>query len=361
MDTNALSLGQWFGDLGDCYDSAVNNHGEETQNYTIAGQNVRFRFAGSSLQQIYCPAFKHLERIDEATDQQSLTDLSILIFQETDSSLRLPKPPVSIEDFSPRGDIRGFSNKHFKTAFQPFGKIISSYSIARKTAIVCVGDLASVYNFERAAPLRSLLGWFMREKGLQLAHAAAVAFQGQGLLLSGKSGSGKSNTALASIASGLDYISDDFCAITSNPEPTAYSLYGTGRTRTEDFLRLPFLESLVDRREDFPQDKELYLLNCHFPSRLITKCKLKAVMLPRIDPSQPLSLEPISRQEALLSLAPITATLLPDAGPEVLMRLGKLVRSLPCFRLNLGPDIQKVPGFLKRSILEPLPTSSISE
>ena len=84
-------------------------------------------------------------------------------------------------------------------------------------------------------------------------------------------------------------------------------------------------------------------------------------MLPRIDPSQPLSLEPISRQEALLSLAPITTTLLPDAGPEVLMRLGKLVRSLPCFRLNLGPEIQKVPGFLKRSILEPLPTSSISE
>jgi hypothetical protein len=351
----------WFADLRRCYRSAVNQTTEEEHWFEIADLTVRFRFAGNALQRIYCPAFKHLTSRPLVPPERGDPDLTVHFFLESDAQTALPPPPGGVEDFSPRGDIRGFNNDHCKAAFQPFGKILSAYLLSEKQAILSVGDLGSVYNFERAAPIRPILGWLMREHGRQLTHAAVVAHEGHGLLLAGKSGSGKSNTALASIGAGLQYLSDDFCAVASQPEPTAYSLFGTGRTKTEDLARLPFLETLVDRSEDFPQDKELYLLNHHFPKQVIAKCALKAVLLPKVDPNQPLSLAPISRQQALLSLAPITTTLLPDAGPEVLTRLGALVRALPCYRLNLGPEIEAVPHFLRETILRLSKPSLASE
>ncbi|MDA7646967.1 hypothetical protein N8675_03440 [Akkermansiaceae bacterium] len=358
---NVVDPELWYADLKQCYRSAASRTTEEERCFEIANLIVRFRFAGNALQRIYCPAFEHLAC--RAADSQigKKPDLTVHFFVESDAQTPLPPPPGGIADFSPRGDIRGFNNENCKAAFQPFGKILSSYLIGEKQAILCVGDLDSVYNFERAAPIRPILGWLMREHGRQLAHGAVVAHQGQGLLLAGKSGSGKSNTALASIGAGLQYLSDDFCAVASTPEQVAYSLFGTGRTKTEDLARLPFLEALTDQLEDFPQDKELYLLNRHFPERVVAKCMLKAVLLPKVAPSHPLSLTPVSQQQALLSLAPITTTLLPDAGPEVLARLGAIVRSLPCYRLNLGPEIEAVPLFLRETILRLSKPSLASE
>ena len=341
----------WFRELEKTYVAAENRVRVINRYFRIADLTVLLRFASPSLQQIYCPAFEHLEINTQDLSHLPEVDLTVQLFTEQDSSTVLPQPPRSAEDFSPRGDIRGFSNSACKVAYQPFGKIITAYMVGEKLGMVCVGDLPSVYNFERATPLRSLLAWFMSEHNRQIAHGAVVSLNGQGLLLAGKGGSGKSNTALACLAAGLDYLSDDLCAIANEPQPMAYSLYSTARTKTEDCARLPCLASLVDRRETFPQDKEIYLLKQHFHQQLVPKTQLKAVLLPQIDFSHPLSVVPISRQAALLALAPVTTTILPDSGPEVIAQLGKLVRSLPSYRLYLGNDINEIPRFIRETIL----------
>ncbi len=176
----------WFADLKRCYRSAANRTSEEEIWFDIAELRVRFRFAGKALQRVYCPAFAHLTCSQPVSSAGKAPDLTVNFFAEEDAYATLPPAPGVLEDFSPRGDIRGFNNEHFKAAFQPFGKILSAYLLREKQAILCVGDLNSVYNFERAAPIRPILGWLMREHGRQLAHAAVVAHQGQGLLLAGK-------------------------------------------------------------------------------------------------------------------------------------------------------------------------------
>lgn len=342
----------WFKELENSYYSAANQIQTVDRYFRMADLTVLLRFASAQLQQIYCPAFEHLEiQTDNNLVHSPKPDLTVQLFAEQDSSIALPNPPRRAEDFSPRGDIRGFNNSAFKTAYQPFGKIISAYQVEKKCGIVCVGDLPSVHNFERATPLRSLLAWFMRDHKRQLSHGAVISYQGQGLLLAGKGGSGKSNTALACLEAGLEFLSDDLCAIANEPQPVAYSLYGSARAKTEDTTRLPFLASLVDRRESFVQDKEIYLLNHFFPRQLIPKTQLKAILLPQIDSSCPLSLEPVSRQLALLALAPVTATILPDSGPEVISQLGRLVRALPTYRLYLGNKIHQIPPFLRETIV----------
>lgn len=347
-----VSPEKWFNELEKNCLAATNRVRLSDRYFRIADLTMLLRFASPSLQQIYCPAFEHLEITTEDLPHSAKADLIVQFFTEQDSSTILPQPPRRSEDFSPRGDIRGFNNSAFKVAYQPFGKIITAYMVEESRGIVCVGDMASVHNFERAAPLRSLLSWFMRDHNRQLTHGAVISHQGEGLLLAGKGGSGKSNTALACLAAGLDFLSDDLCAIANDPQPTAYSLYGTARTKTEDFTRLPFLTPLIDRRETFPQDKEIYLLNQHFPQQLVQQTQLKAILLPQIDSARPLSLVPISRQAALLALAPVTTTILPDSGPEVIAQLGKLVRALPTYRLCLGSDINEIPRFLCDTIVQ---------
>jgi len=347
---NRVDSEHWYAELELRFESAAHRVGTEDRWYRIGDLVMHLVFAGQGVQRIVCPAFEHLAIPTPDDGSELKIDFTAQLFAEQDAGHRLPPPPVSLESFSARGDIAGLNNAACKASLQPFGKIISAYLVEQRRAVIYYGDLSSVYNFERASPLRSLLGWVMRGHGRQLVHAGVVSHLGQGLLLGGKGGSGKSNTALACLAADMEFLGDDFCSVASEPELTAYSLFGTGRTRTEDMERLPFLKSLFDRTESFPQDKELYLLARSFPKLLIPKCRLRAVLLPRVAVDRELSLEPASRREALLALAPITTTLLPDSGPEVIQNLGVLVRSLPAYRLYLGPDIAKVPHFLRQTI-----------
>ena len=334
----------WFAELEACFATATPLSDQVEQRcFRMGGLLLRLRFAGCRAQRIVCPAFEHLASHESAPEP----DFTLQIFSQSDSPLPLPPPPAHLEDFSPRGDIQGFNTDWLKACFQPFGRILSACLLPERRAVVCYGDPGSIYNFERAAPLRPLLSWIMRSQGRQLVHAGAVALDGKGLLLGGKGGSGKSNTALACLLGGLDFLSDDFCAVVSQPEPTAYSLYATARTRRSDFARLPELARLADQSDLLPQDKELYYLAPAFPRQTVASCRLKAILIPQVGTGRSIGLEPISSREALLSLAPVTTSLLPDAGPEVLLNLGSLVRALPAYRLHLGDNSAQIPGFIR--------------
>lgn len=342
--TATLDRQAWFAAMEACF-AAGSPHPDEVEQHSfhIGGLLLRLRFAGCRAQRIVCPAFEHLASREPAAEP----DFTIQIFSQSDSPLPLPPPPATLRDFSPRGDIQGFNTVLLKVSYQAFGRILSACLLPERRAVVCYGDPDSIYNFERAAPLRPLLSWIMRSQGRQLVHAGAVALDGTGILLGGKGGSGKSNTALACLLGGLDFLSDDFCAVASQPEPTAYSLYATARTRRSDFARLPDLARLADQSDLLPQDKELYYLAPTFPRQTVASCRLKAILIPQVGTGRSIGLEPISSREALLSLAPVTTSLIPDAGPEVLANLGALVRALPAYRLHLGDDSAQIPGFIR--------------
>jgi hypothetical protein len=340
----------WFAELGACFAAAVRHTGRvEERSFRVGGLLLRLRFAGEATQRIVCPAFEHLA----SQEPDATPDYTFHLFSQRDSPLLLPPPPAPLESFSPRGDIQGFNTEWLKASFQPFGKILSACHLPERRAVICYGEPDFIYNFERAAPLRPLLAWIMRARGRQLVHAGAVACQGEGILLGGKGGSGKSNTALACLLAGLDFLSDDFCAVASLPLPTAYSLFATARTRRTDFARLPDLARLADRSDPLPQDKELYFLAPAFPRQTIASCRIKAIFLPQVSTSRSIGLEPVSSREALLSLAPVTTTLLPDAGPEVLANLGALARSLPAYRLHLGNKNHAIPAFIRDFLASP--------
>ena len=88
-------------------------------------------------------------------------------------------------------------------------------------AIYWVNDSDLIPHFECGAPLIPILHLWMSYMGSQLLHAAAVGLPNKGVLIVGKGGSGKSNTALSCLNSKLYYAADDYCILSFNPEPVA--------------------------------------------------------------------------------------------------------------------------------------------
>jgi hypothetical protein len=171
------------------------------------------------------------------------------------------------------------------------------------------------------------------------------------VLLIGRSGAGKSNTALGCLASALSYASDDFCAVSTTDPPVVYSLYSTGKTQERDWGRHPFLAQLAPNLDPERRDKAIYFLNEAAPHKLIASFPLKAILLPRSS-SENCTIIPVPSVAAVRICGPDTARLLPDAGPEVLRCIAHLVRSVPCYELQLGSKPEIIPDVIAALLAE---------
>jgi hypothetical protein len=95
----------------------------------------------------------------------------------------------------------------------------------------------------------------------------------------------------------------------------------------------------------------IYFLERAVPERLIAEFPLKAMLLLRRGGSD-CAVRTAAANAVLAASAPDTARLLPDAGPEVLQTVGRLVRRLPCFELSLGPDPDRIGGTIEALLAE---------
>jgi hypothetical protein len=315
--------------------------------FKIAGLILQLRVLGSTLEPYVAAALEHLE----IAGPQSFAHLTLHCWDCGALGVDFPTAPVAIEAFTPRGEVRGLNNRRFHAAFDSGGRQLSLFDVHLRQAVYCVGAAAAIPRFEIAEPIRAILSWFMRENGRQLIHAAAVGEPEGGVLLIGRSGAGKSNTALGCLASNLRYAADDFCAVSAEANPQVYSIYCTGKTHESDWAHHPFLASLAPNLDPERREKAIYFLSRTCPDKLISEFPLKAILLPRRGETT-CSLRPISRAAALRLAAPDTARLLPDAGAEVMQCIAKLVRKTPCYELWLGSNPENVPKEISR-FLEP--------
>ena len=309
--------------------------------FDIAGYTLRVRFIGPALAEIVAPALSHLEFAPSTGD----ADLTLYCWDCESLGIKFPQAPVSIDAFTPRGEVLGLNDARFHAAFETDGKLLSLMDTHLKQAVYCVSVAADVPRFARAEPIRVILSWFMRENARQLLHAGAVGTPDGGVLLLGPSGAGKSNTALGCLASDLSYASDDFCAVSADESPMVYSLYSTGKTHETDWERHSFLAQLAPNLDPDRLDKAIYFLNEAAPHKLISKFPLKAILFPR-RVGEICELRPIPAVAALRFAAPNTSKLLPDAGAEVMRRLARLVRAVPCYELLLGSRPELIPGVI---------------
>ena len=80
--------------------------------------------------------------------------------------------------------------------------------------------------WEGAAPFRQILQWSMAGTRFSMLHAGAVSHAGEGVLLVGQSGSGKSTTVAACLQAGLGVCGDDLVMVGRSAQGwSAHALY----------------------------------------------------------------------------------------------------------------------------------------
>lgn len=318
-----------------------------TRAYQIGDGVVRMDFAGDALISPFTRALEHLR-----VSPDLAPDLTIGLWEMASSGVALAPPPWTEDAYRPRGEIVGFQDDAHITAYEPEGRIVFTYNVPAAQAHIAVLNHTSLPGRELAAPLRMLLPAFLETRGIQYLHAAAVGLPDGGVLLAGKSGQGKSTTALACLASELFFAGDDYCAARFEGAPTVYSIYSSGKALGSTLSLLPFLDPLIANRATMQHDKAIWYFHEQASGRLIQQFPLRAILLPHITAQHDTTLAPASPQAALVALAPTTTSQIPNAGHAVVQRIAALSRRVPVYRLNVGSDMSQIPQTILRVLDE---------
>jgi hypothetical protein len=197
---------------------------------------------------------------------------------------------------------------------------------------------------DRAQPLRLPLKVWYADQGVQLLHAGLVGWNGRGALLVGPGGAGKSTTALACRLGGLEYLGDDAVGL---EERTAgafvgHSLFGSGRLERSHLARFPALGRGARAATGSSEPKSLLLLGAAPSGRRARSVRLALLLLPAVVERAEPAAEPLAGGAALRALAPSTLLGALGAGRPGFEQLARLVKRLPCYRLELGRELDRI-------------------
>jgi hypothetical protein len=309
--------------------------------YIIGGHVIRLCFAGPSLIPFITPAMEHL-----AAKLCPTPSLTVCLWDSVSTGINMPPSPWTADDYLARGEVCGYNNDRYKTAFHLGSCVLSMLDAGQNLAIYWIRDARQIPFYESGSPLRTIMHWFMDNHKLQFVHAASVGTPDGGVLLAGKGGSGKSTTALACISYGLLYAGDDHVLLTMDPVPFAYSLYNTAKLDASCISKFPNLLPAVKNPDRLDTEKALIFLYEHYPDRIVNGFSLKAILLPSITGYVETRLRKVSPAASLAALAPSTIFSLPGAGQDDFKFLAQFVKQLPSYVLELGTDLDRVPDVI---------------
>ena len=176
-------------------------------------------------------------------------------------------------------------------------------------------------------------------------HAAAIEWDATTcVLVAGGSGSGKSTSTLALVATGLAAMSDDGAFIRADglAVGVARPVHASPRTRA-------VFESLGEIGKSVETDKVELML--HQPMQRDSRI-VRAVVLPRVEPERPTSVDVAPAAEAFASLLGCcTPALLRGPWQEVAIDVVARLTTRPLLALRLGADALVRPAVV-RELLE---------
>jgi hypothetical protein len=316
--------------------------------FRIAGNDIELRLAHSELAELFCNALAHLE-----IPTRDEPDFTFHIWDQASSAIAPPLPCWSRDELLGHGEITALIDTERYLQVADDISIIAAHRVPRK-AVVWVRSLGDVEEWERAAPLLTLMNWWASGFGYFNVHAASVGRPDGGVLIVGPGGVGKSHTAIACLDSEFLYVSDDHCLLGTGDRPWSASVYSTAKLFASDLHRFPLLQQNEKRAFHTQEGKAVFYLNEIVPDRLCSGFPVRAVLLPHPSGRRDTQIMPAPASAALLFLGPDNVLRWPSVGRVAFGRFASVLRSLPCFRLEAGNDLSQIPKAIA-SLLDTIP------
>lgn len=316
--------------INEAFDAAVEAAGGACERrYRVAGHPIRVRAAGAAASDWLDDSLHHLSS-DGDPEPAALTVLAwdaraggaFPVEPSTWVRAAWQRRPWFLE-FDPAADGEG-----------PARWRRVSGLVDRTTAVYWMSDRDDLPGFEHGTPLLTALQRWLAERHIRVVHGGAVATQGGAALIGGDNGAGKSTTAIACYEAGVHFLADDYVAVELDP-PRVHSLFSSAKLDWDHPAGVGATLQPINRRED-GDEKALYLLR----DRVASVATIRAIIAPRVSPSGPTTLAPMTAGRALMSLAPSSILQLAGDAGDRLAALRSLCEQVPAFELVLGTDIK---------------------
>lgn len=311
--------------------------------YRIAGKTVQITVVGHTYEYGIVRALDHLRIAPDECDGAATglsPDLHINCWDSRSTGSMPLKSPWTINDFSPFGQIYPCSSGQYRASFEADACAVSMIDLNSNIAFYWAPDWARIPNYTVAVPYRAIFSWYFNNGGMEIIHASAVSNSNGGLILTGKNGSGKSNTGLACLTNDLSYLADDHCLISNFDGYRIHSIYSSAKLWSKDVVHFPGLN--LDQRistgqlKDPAVDKHVFYINEHWPNLVCRSVPLKAIVLPRVTKDGNNTLVPGTFRDAFVGLIEQSHLLPPFATESSITFLANLARAVPVYKLSLS-------------------------
>lgn len=339
--THEQTLLAYFESLASMFQRAGLSGFTKVVRLQIADCVIELHIAGKRLETLMLPALAHLEQPDD----RHAPDIVFYLEDGAETGARPPRPPFTLAEYRRYGQRAVAYRGSVSLMHAPVAGLLYACDKASRQGCFWCRDAAELSIYEQAAPVQTLFHWALRAYGWQVVHAAAVGTEAGGVLLVGNTGAGKSTTALALLeqnngrTSALRYLSDDKCLVRLAPDAEAFALFNSAKLKVDMLERFPTFRSLIQGRDDtYKAGKTLAFLHPTYAERMIRRFPVRALITPRIAHLRQPRLTPARGPEVFRALGPSTVIWLPGAEGDNFHFTANLVRTLPCYRLDLAVD-----------------------
>jgi hypothetical protein len=329
--------GAYFAQLRERFELAAEEvGGPGALDLEIAGLRLRLLYAREPLRTTLLAPFEHL-----ATTDAGDPNLSISLFDTATTGVEPPapswQPPAVAPGTNPVARLR---SERACVLAAGGSRALTAAVPAEGIAVFHLPDAAAVPASERAAPMREALQLLMAARGRLMTHAGAVGRGDRGVLLVGRGGSGKSTLALACALAGMEIVADDYVLLESEAL-LAHAMQSTAKLTEDSVDRLGIAAGAIDAAGFEPTlegpAKALVDIRGLASAGLSRQLEIRALVAPTVSEAEPV-VRAISAAQGLRAIAPSTIVQSGFGGEGSLAVLADLVRRVPSYELELGPD-----------------------
>lgn len=326
MRKEALRQFQLLDEVWDSFSSQISHF------YQIGPLVLELNFASATLADKLSKAFDHLK-----VSKSSHSDLIIRLWDTKEDDR--PLPPLNWDLIHCLGYRGAYATPLYLHYFEEI-EALSVLHVEAGRGYYIVRDGEALPWWASGSPLQVILHAWLRERGMQLTHAAAIANDQCGVLLTGKGGSGKSTTTLSCLREGLFYLSEDYCIIAPEDSPTVFSVYQSAKWQRHTRKLFPEYDFGIQNPGQAEREKALLYYGDLFPNQLKKEAPIRATISLTVGENALPILVRQGSSEASRDLMLSTLRQLPFHQKPTMQILHSLIQRVEHFHLSLGSDLK---------------------